>query len=257
LQSVKPAIAPTDQIKGNIMRRQFLNNAVSTAIAAKVSCLGLGAGLLSLSSLAQAQLTEIDAVKGLRAALDQGATKAVANLGTNDGFLKNAKVRIPLPSSLKKVKSAAKLLGMDKQFDELEVSMNRAAENAVPKAKPLLVNAIKQMSVQDAMGILKGGDDSVTNYFKSKTEAKLIGEFLPFASEATAKVGLAQQYNALASKGASLGLVKEDQKSLDGYIAQKAVDGLFYMIGQEEKALRANPLGASSDILKKVFGMLK
>jgi hypothetical protein len=239
------------------MRRLFLSNVLITTFAAKATTFGLGAGLLSLTGLAHAQLNEIDAVKGLRAALDQGATKAVASLGTSDGFLKNAKVRIPLPSTLKKVKGAAKLLGMDKQFDELEVSMNRAAENAVPKAKPLLVNAIKQMSVQDAMGILKGGDDSVTQYFKSKTESKLIGEFLPFASEATAKVGLAQQYNALATKGASLGLVKEDQKSLDGYIAQKAVDGLFYMIGQEERALRANPLGASSDILKKVFGMLK
>lgn len=239
------------------MRRQFLSNALFTTFAAKATTFGVGTGLLSLTGLAHAQLNEIDAVKGLRAALDQGATKAVASLGTSDGFLKNAKVRIPLPSTLKKVKGAAKLLGMDKQFDELEVSMNRAAENAVPKAKPLLVNAIKQMSVQDAMGILKGGDDSVTQYFKSKTESKLIGEFLPFASEATAKVGLAQQYNALATKGASLGLVKEDQKSLDGYIAQKAVDGLFYMIGQEERALRANPLGASSDIVKKVFGMLK
>ncbi len=234
------------------MRRQFL-----TFVAKQSAALSLGFGLFGVSGLARAQLTEIDAVKGLRAALDQGSAKAIANLGSADGFLKNAKVRIPLPSALKKAKSAAKLLGMDKQFDELEVSMNRAAESAVPKAKPLLVNAIKQMSVQDAMGILKGGDDSVTQYFKSKAESKLITEFLPFAAQATAKVGLAQQYNALATKGAALGLVKEDQKSLDGYVAQKAVDGLFYMIGQEEKALRANPLGASSDILKKVFGMLK
>jgi Protein of unknown function (DUF4197) len=166
-------------------------------------------------------------------------------------------VHIPLPSALKRAKSAAKLLGMDKQFDELEVSMNRAAEAAVPKAKPLLVNAIKQMSVQDAMGLLKGGDDSATQYFKGKTQEKLVSEFLPFATQATAKVGLAQKYSALANKGAALGLVKEDQKSLDGYIAQKAVDGLFTLIAEEERAIRANPVKAGSALLQRVFGAIK
>lgn len=215
------------------------------------------AALFSTNRLAWAQLSQTDAASGLRAALDQGAAKAVASLGASNGFLNNANVRIPLPSTLKKVKSAAKLLGMGKQFDELEVSMNRAAEAAVPKAKPLLANAIKQMTVQDALGILKGGDDSVTKYFKGKTETKLVSEFLPFATQATEKVGLAQQYNSIASKGASLGLVKGDQVSMDKYVAQKAVDGLFFMIAQEERALRQNPLGASSDLLKRVFGALK
>ncbi len=224
--------------------------------------LNIASAALSLTlclapSIGQAQITQTDAVSGLRAALDQGAVKAVDSLSVANGFLNNGKVRIPLPSTLQKVKKAAKLLGMGQQFDDLEVSMNRAAEAAVPKAKPLLVNAIKQMSVQDAIGLLKGGNDSATQYFKSKTQAKLVSEFLPFAAQATAKVGLAKQYNSLAAKGASLGLVKEDQKSLDGYIAQKAVDGLFTLIADEEKSIRANPIGAGTDLLRRVFGAFK
>jgi Protein of unknown function (DUF4197) len=213
--------------------------------------------VFGISPSVWAQLSQIDATSGLRAALDQGAAKAVTSLGATNGFLNNTSVRIPLPNTLKKIRSGAKLLGMEKQFDELEVSMNRAAEAAVPKAKPLLANAIKQMTVQDAVGILKGGDDSVTKYFKGKTESKLVAEFLPFATQATEKVGLAQQYNAITSKGATLGLIKGEQVTMDKYIAQKAVDGLFFMIAQEERALRQNPLGASSDLLKRVFGALK
>jgi hypothetical protein len=217
-----------------------------------------GAAILStIPSASWAQVSQGDAVSGLRAALDQGAAKAVSSLSAPDGFFKNEKVKIPLPKSLKQIKSAASLLGMNKQFDELELSMNRAAESAVPKAKPLLVNAIKQMSVQDAIGLLKGGDDSATKYFKEKTGTKLVSEFLPFATAATAKVGLAQKYNNIAAKGASLGLVKEDQKTLDGYIAQKAVDGLFTLIADEEKAIRANPVAAGSDLLRRVFGAFK
>ncbi len=215
-----------------------------------------GAGALFASN-AQAQLSQVDATSGIKAALQKGADVAVSKLGVTDGFLLNPKVRIPLPPTLKKIRGAAKMLGMDGQFEQLEASMNRAAEAAVPLAKPLLTNAVKQMSVQDAMGILKGGDDSVTNYFKSKTGATLVKQFLPIATQATSKVGLAQQYEKLASQGSKLGLVKEDQKSLDGYIAQKAVDGLFLMIAEEEKGLRANPMAAGSAILQKVFGALK
>lgn len=217
----------------------------------------LGAAALVVAAPASAQLTDGDASSGVRAALTQGSAAAVAKLSLKDGFLNNVKAHIPLPGPLKTAQKAAKLLGMDKQFSELEVSMNRAAEAAVPKAKPLLTNAIKEMSVTDAIGILKGGDDSVTKYFKSKSEAKLVTEFLPFAASATAKLGLAQQYDKVASQGAKFGLVKDDQKSLDGYIAQKAVDGLFAMIAEEERALRQNPLGAGTDLLRKVFSFVK
>jgi hypothetical protein len=233
----------------------FSNIRFSRVMATVFAVAAVTVAALPASSFAQ--ITNSDAVSGLRAALDQGAAKAVANLSVPDGFLNNPKVRIPLPKILKQAKSAAKLLGMDKQFDELEVSMNRAAEAAVPKAKPLLINAIKQMSVQDAMGLLKGGNDSATQYFKEKTQTKLVAEFLPFATQATDKVGLAKKYSALASKGAALGLVKEDQKSLDSYVAQKAVDGLFTLIAEEEKAIRANPIGAGTDLLRRVFGAFK
>ena len=217
----------------------------------------LGAAALVVVAPATAQLSASDASSGVRAALTQGSAAAISKLSLKDGFLNNVKAHIPLPGPLKSAQKAAKLLGMDKQFSELEVSMNRAAEAAVPKAKPLLTNAIKEMSVTDATGILKGGDDSVTKYFKSKSEAKLVTEFLPFAASATAKLGLAQQYDKVASQGAKFGLVKDDQKSLDGYIAQKAVDGLFAMIAEEERALRQNPLGAGTDLLRKVFSFVK
>lgn len=217
----------------------------------------LGAAALIVANPAAAQLSESDASAGVRAALTKGAAAAISKLSLQDGFLNNVKARIPLPGPLKQAQKAAKLLGLDKQFTDLEVSMNRAAEAAVPKAKPLLTNAIKQMSVTDATSIIKGGDDSVTNYFKSKSQENLVKEFLPFAAAATSKLGLAQKYDKLAGQAAQFGLVKEDQKSLDGYIAQKAVDGLFAMIAEEERALRSNPLGAGTDLLRKVFSFVK
>lgn len=219
-----------------------------------VSCGGLAA-LFGQSALAQ--LSGNEATLGLKGALEEGARKAVSRLGTKDGFLLNKQVRIPLPEPLRKVRSAAKLLGMDKQFVDLEVSMNRAAEAAVPNAKSLLQNAIKAMTVDDALKILKGGDDSVTQYFKAKTQPQLVTQFQPFSREAVDKVGLTKQYETLAAKGSSLGLVKPEQADLATYVSQKAVDGLFHLIAEEERALRKNPLGAANDVVRRVFGLLK
>jgi hypothetical protein len=198
-----------------------------------------------------------DASAGHKEALTRGAQAAVANLGKADGFMGNADVRIPLPPAFEKAKSAMKLLGMQKQADELVAAMNRAAELAVPEAKTMLVDAIKQMSVTDAKNILTGGDDSITRYFREKTQEPLSKKFLPVVKTATDKVGLAEKYNALASKGKSLGVVKEEDASIETYVTRKALDGLYHMIAAEEKALRSNPLGAGSDVLKKVFGALR
>jgi hypothetical protein len=148
-------------------------------------------------------------------------------------------------------------VGMRRQADELVLTMNRAAEAAVPEAKQLLVDAVKKMSVQDAKGILTGGDTAATEYFKRTTQADLTKRFLPIVKKATEKVGLAQQYNALAAQGAALGLVRDDQATVESYVTKKALDGLYLMIGEQEKAFRQNPLGASSDIVKKVFGTLR
>lgn len=211
------------------------------------------AAFACLSTPSQAQLAEKDAASGVRAALDRGAAAAIDRLGVSGGFLNNPQVRIPLPDSLKKVQKAAKLLGMDKQFTELETSMNQAAEQAVPQARTLLVAAVKQMSVKDALGMVTGPEGSVTSYFRKTSASAIHTKFLPIVAKVTDKVGLKQRYNALAEQGSKLGLVKENQASLDSYVTSKAVDGLFLMIAEEEKAIRRDPIGTGSAILRRVF----
>ena len=166
-------------------------------------------------------------------------------------------MRIPLPPALKQVESGLRMMGMKKKADELVLSMNRAAEAAAPEAKQLLVDAAKKMSVQDAKGILTGGDTAATEYFKRTTSAQLTQRFLPIVKKATDRVGLAQQYNNLASQGASLGLIKKEDASIENYVTQKALDGLYLMIAEQEKSFRQNPVGAASSIVKKVFGALR
>jgi len=134
--------------------------------------------------------------------------------------------------------------------------MNRAAEQAVPKAKPLLMDAVKSMSVDDAKKILSGGDDSVTRYFKEKTEGELAKLFEPAVKESTDKLALSQSYNALAGKGSSFGLLKEEDTKVESYVTRKALDGLYLMIAEQEKALRKDPVGAAGSLAKKVFGAL-
>jgi hypothetical protein len=204
-----------------------------------------------------ADLTNSDATAGLKQALNEGSIAAVAKLGVENGFFGNPRVKIPLPPTMQRVEGAMRAIGMRKQADELVLTMNRAAEAAVPEAKQLLVDAVKKMSVQDAKGILAGGDTAATDYFKRTTEGDLTKRFLPIVKRATEKVGLAQQYNSLAGQGAALGLVKDDQATIESYVTRKALDGLYLMIGEQEKAFRQNPLGASSDIVKKVFGTLR
>jgi len=202
------------------------------------------------------QLSGRDATAGLKAALDRGASVAVASLGRTDGFWANPKVRIPLPDQLQRVRSALRLMGKADEVDALELAINRAAEQAVPQGKTLLTNAVKSMSVDDAKQILRGGDDSVTQFFKSKTAPQLSERFLPIVRQVTQRSGLAQQYNALAGQGAALGLVKPEQATVERYVTQKALDGLYTMIAEEEKKIRDNPLAAGSDIIRRVFGAL-
>lgn len=201
-------------------------------------------------------ISNTDANSGLKQALTDGSAAAVAALGRENGFFGNPKVKIPLPPTLKKIEGALRLAGMKKQADELVLAMNRAAEAAVPEAKVLLVDSVKKMSVQDAKGILTGGDTAATEYFKRTTQAQLTQRFLPIVKKATDRVGLAEQYNSLAGQGAQLGLIKKDQATIEGYVTQKALDGLYFMIAEQEKAFRQNPLGATSDIVKKVFGAI-
>jgi len=210
-----------------------------------------GAYALSLDDLSNK-----DAVAGLKEALVKGAGNAVGKLGKADGFLGNDKVKIPLPDSLQKVDGMLRKFGMSKYADELVVTMNRAAEAAVPEAKALLVSAVKDMSVQDAKGILSGGNTAATEYFRGKTSQPLAEKFLPIVQKATAKVKLADKYNQFAGKAAKFGLVDEKQASLENYVTQKTLDGLFAMMAEEEKSIRADPVGQTSKLLSKVFGAI-
>lgn len=203
-----------------------------------------------------ADLTNKEATGGLKDALIQSAGSAVGKLGVTDGFFKNPKVKIPLPDSLKKVEKGMRMFGMGKQADELVLRMNRAAEAAVPEGKTLLVDAVKKMSVQDAKDILTGGDDAATQYFKKTTSAGLTQKFLPIVKKATQDVQLAQQYNKFAEAGMKYGLVKKEQANLEEYVTQKTLDGLYLMMAEEEKAIRKDPLGASTSLIKKVFGAI-
>ncbi|HEX4879959.1 MAG TPA: DUF4197 domain-containing protein [Limnobacter sp.] len=202
-------------------------------------------------------VSNADAVSALKATLSQGAEAAVASLGRPDGFLGNPAVRIRLPATIENSKGMLNMLGMGKQLEELEVSMNRAAEAAVPQARALLKKTIQNMSVQDARQVLGGGETAVTDFFRDKTQAELYKQLLPIVKAKTAQVGLAQQYNQLAAKGSRLGLVKPEDANLEGHVTNKALDGLYALVAEEEKAIRANPVQAGSAILKKVFGSMQ
>ena len=208
------------------------------------------------NALGVSDLTNIEASNGLKAALTQAAGKAVSQLSATDGFFGNNEVKIPLPDSLKKAERAMRMLGMGKQADELVLRMNRAAEAAVPEAKALLVDSVKKMSVTDAKAILTGGDDAATQYFRKTTSAPMAEKFLPIVKKATKDVQLAQQYNKFAQMGNKVGLVKKEQVNLEQYVTQKTLDGVYLMMAKEEAAIRKDPVGQTSSLLKKVFGAL-
>ena len=230
-----------------MQRRKFTSGLVSTA--------ALWATSVSLARAAG--LSEGDAALGVRAALERGATSAVGLLGRSGGFLDNPKVRIPLPGFLNDAAKLLKMTGQQKRVDELVTAMNRAAEAAVPQGKALLVKAVKAMSVEDARQIITGGDNSVTQFFAAKTREPLGVTFLPIVTKATEKVKLADKYNSVAGKAAGLGLLSKDDANIQQYVTGKTLDGLYLMIGEEERKIRQDPVGTGSAILKKVFGSLK
>ncbi len=217
--------------------------------------------MAAMSSLAFAlslgDLSNQDASAGLKAALDKGSSAAVAKLGAENGFLFNDKVKIQLPSLLEQARPLLKMTGKGQQLDELVVSMNRAAEAAVPMAKPLLVNAVKSMSISDAKNILTGGETSVTDFFKEKTSSQLSVQFLPIVKKVTDKAGLSAKYNSVMGQASRLGAVSGKEATVEGYVTQRALDGLYLMIAEEEKAIRQDPIGSGSKIIGKVFGLLK
>lgn len=221
-----------------------LTGLLGSLVLGPVFALGLG------------DLTSRDASRGIKGALTEGVTSAVVKLGVPGGFLNNPKVKIPLPPALDQLAKVMRMMGRGKDADELVVAMNRAAEQAVPQAKALMLNAVKTMSVEDAKKILTGGDGSVTQFFKAKTATPLAAKFLPIVKKATDRVGLAQKYNEFAGAGAKLGLVQGNAANIETYVTKKALDGLYLMIGDEEHAIRKNPAAAGSAIVSRVFGAL-
>jgi hypothetical protein len=230
----------------------------SHIIGRALATLMLCAGLSTLAPAAGVEsLSNTDVSAGLKKALDQSINTAVGKLGVPGGFLDNPQVKIPLPPKLQKAEGAMRMLGMGKQADDLVTAMNRAAEDAVPESKVLLKQALHQMTLEDAKRILTGGDDAATQYFKTATYAPLEAKFKPIIDSATRKVKLAENYDAVAGKAVELGVLKPEDATIESYVTQKTLDGLFTMMAEEERAIRKDPLGQASDLLKKVFGALR
>ena len=209
------------------------------------------------AALAQLEgITRADATAALRAALEKGSVSAVANLGRIDGFLGNPQVRIPLPESAQRAERLMRRVGMGHYADELLVTMNRAAEAAVPEAKALFIQSVRKMTVQDAKGILTGGETAGTEYFRRTTRADLHKRFLPIVEKATARVDLAQKYEKFADGAVAVGVFRREDADLDEYVTQKALDGLYLMVAEEEKKIRKDPVGTGSAVIRKVFGVL-
>ncbi|MFV0455553.1 MAG: DUF4197 domain-containing protein [Pseudomonas sp.] len=222
---------------------------ITTLIAGLL--LSTGAFALSLSDLSQG-----DASAGLKDALSQGAKVAVQQLGKPGGFSNDPDVRIELPGNLGKASRMLKMLGMGSQVEALEDSMNQAAEAAVPQAQALLLDAVKKMTVTDAKAILAGGDDSATQYLDKTSRDQIRDKFMPIIKQATDQVDVAQQYNALAAKASGLGAVDAKYGTIEGYVAEQALDGLFAVIAEQEASIRQNPTQAATNMAKKVFGVL-
>ncbi len=201
-------------------------------------------------------LSNRDATSGLKAALEKGSAAAVAKLGVENGFLNNALVRIELPRVLERARPLLQLTGKARQLDDLVVSMNRAAESAVPMAKPLLLNAVRSLTVEDAKNILTGGDTSVTDFFRERTSAELSVKFLPIVRRVTDRSDLSAKFNGVMGKVSRMGL-ETRQARVEEYVTERAVDGLFVMIAEEERKIRRDPIGAGSKIIGKVFGFLQ
>jgi hypothetical protein len=238
------------------MRSSRRSTFFATAVA--IGAAGIGAAGIGAAGIAWGldlnSLSSTDASAGLKKALDQGIDHAVSELGSVDGFLKNPKVKIDLPPKLAKAEGMMKMLGLGDQVDGLVTAMNRAAEAAVPEGKAMLKQALKQMTVQDAKQILTGGEDAATQYFKKVTYAPLKVKFTPIITRETKKVQLGQRYDAVAQKAVALGVLKPDDASLEGYVTDRTLDGLFLIMADEERAIRKDPLGQASSLLKKVFG---
>lgn len=202
-------------------------------------------------------ITSGEAGQALRDGLAQGARAALAKLGREDGYLGNPQVRIGLPKNFTKAGQVLRMLGQGRKVDDLVLAVNRAAEAAAPKAEPLLIDAVRKLSLDDAKGILKGGDGAATAYFRKATEARLTEQLLPVIQSVTEQSDLARAYNALAAKLVQLAGIKSELSTVQSYVTRKALDGIYKMLAAEEHALRADPTRYAEGVVEKVFGLLR
>jgi len=201
-----------------------------------------------------AALSNDKIISGLREALIVSTGKAVASTGKPDGFLKNEAIKILLPEKLRTASRGMRLIGMGPQLDELEIGMNRAAEQATPLAKQIFLNALYKMTFDDARGVLTGGDDAATQYFQRQSSAELKGAFKPIVHCTMEQVGVIKQYNQLTRNSVAGPLLKAHGLELDDYVLGKTLDGLFYILAQEERKIRKDPGTRTTAILREVFG---
>jgi len=218
----------------------------------------------TLAGLSQDQM-----VQGLKDALAKGLQQAISGLGHDGGFLTNLNVKIPMPEKLQTVEKALRTMKQDKLADDFVTTMNHAAEQAVPEAGSVFAEALKQMTIEEAKSILSGPNDAATQYFQKTTQTNLYTKFYPIVQKATAQTGVTAAYKNLMEKanvgqglgsiGSALGgsLVGKDSMDIDAYVTNKAMDGLFKMVAEEEQQMRQNPVARTTDMLQTVFGALK
>ena len=234
--------------------------AVLAGACALAACAELGPTVQSVLDGVAAQpqaggglVSEADIAAGLKEALATGTTRAISRLGVTDGFWKNPGVQIPLPEQLQKVEKTLRMLGQGAKVDEFHLSLNRAAEQAVPEAAAIFGNAIRGMTLSDARGILQGGSTAATDFFRARTSAALTAKFAPMVTRATDAVGVTRKYKDLAGKVQKLAPGFELQ-DIDSYVTQRALSGLFTTLGDEEMRIRKDPAARSTELLRKVFG---
>lgn len=206
------------------------------------------------AAAALSQLSESKIIDGLKESLAVGTERTINQLGTPGGFLNSDLVRIPLPSALDKLVKPLEKAGQGHLVEEFEGTLNAAAEKAVPHVASVFGDAIRDLTLVDARGILEGGDDAATRFFERTTSDKLTEKIQPLVEKATSEVGLTQQYKQLQSSlGPLMSFIKPDQINLDQYVTSKALDGLFKQLAIEEKSIRSNPESRTTDLLRQVF----
>jgi hypothetical protein len=227
------------------MRKDIYKNIVMLAVITS---------MLLIAASATAELEQATIISGLKEALALSTEKAIALVGKTDGYFGNQAIKILMPEKMRMVTDALGKMGMQKQVDEFILSMNRAAEKAAPKAASIFGDAIKNMNLEDAQKILNGGNTGATDYFKLKTSDSIYTEFKPIIAATMGEAGTTRLFENIMSKAKTLPLMSGTKFDLDDYVTRKSTDGLFMMLGQQEKLIRINPGARSTDLLKKVFG---